>query len=152
MQQTLRPPHLVLNGAEDRTAHNLATRFKFTEKLTGNLGEYLYEHIENYLDAANDYKLDNLRKLLFFQNIFDGEAKKFYRQNVMGTSQPFIEACTKTKQEYNTITRQNTVRKYLQSLRLNSIVRAENCTITKAIEELQKVITNLAPLEPPTHC
>lgn len=130
------PPHLVYSGAEDKIARNIATRFKSTKKFTGELGDDINEHIGNYLDAANDYKLENLRKLQYFHNIFDGEAKRFYRQNVMGVSQLFIEACTKKGQKYNTITRQNRVRKRLQSLRLSSIVRAKSCTTTEALQEL----------------
>lgn len=103
------PPHYMRNGIDDKVAHNIATRFKSIEKFSGKLGEDVNEHIENYLDAANVYGLENAKKLQFFHNIFEGEARRFYRQNVMGISQSFVEACTRMREEYNSITRQNRV-------------------------------------------
>ena len=41
-----------------RAAHNIALRFKNQDKFTGKLSEDLTEHINNYIDAAQDYNLD----------------------------------------------------------------------------------------------
>ena len=67
------------HDSEARAAHNMALRVKNQDTFTGKLGEDLTEHINNYIDAAQDYNLDQTNKLAF-HNIFDGEAKKFYRE------------------------------------------------------------------------
>ena len=69
-------------GSEARTAHNMALLFKNQDKLTGKLGEDLTEHINNYNDAAQDYSLDQTNKLAFLYNIFDREARRFYREKM----------------------------------------------------------------------
>ena len=59
------PAQGYLSGGRDfepRTAHNMALRFKNHEKLTGKLSEDLPEHINNYIDAAQDYSLDQTNK------------------------------------------------------------------------------------------
>ena len=78
---------------EARAAHNMALRFKNQDKFTGKLGEDLTEHINSYIDAAQDYNLDQTNKLAFFHNIFDGEATRFYREKVRDGCGNFGEAC-----------------------------------------------------------
>ena len=60
---------------ESRAGQKMALRFKNQDKVTEKLGEDLTEHVNNYIDAAQDYNLDQTNKLAFFHNIFDGEAK-----------------------------------------------------------------------------
>ena len=43
---------------EPRTAYKMAFRFKNHDKCTGKLGEDLTEQIKNYIDAAQDYGID----------------------------------------------------------------------------------------------
>lgn len=50
------PSSLAQSDKEDRVAHNIVTRFKSIEKFTAELGKDICEHMENYLDAANDYR------------------------------------------------------------------------------------------------
>lgn len=76
-------PQLVQHGAEDEVTRKIATRFKSTGKSRRKLGEDITEDIENYLDVASGYILHNLRKLQFFHNIFDGDAKRYCRRVVM---------------------------------------------------------------------
>ena len=53
---------------------------------------------------------------------------------------------------FNSITRQNRVRKYIQGLRLTAITRERSCTVTEALEELRQTITKFAPQGPRNHC
>jgi len=129
----------------------MAIRFKSTEKFSGKLGESITEHINNYLEVANEYGLDHGEKFLFFYHIFDGEAKRFYRIKVLVIVDDFASACQMMQEEFNNITRQNRVRKYLQSLRLNSIIKSRNCSIAEALEELRETITRYSPQGPMTH-
>ena len=53
--------------------------------------------------------------------------------------------------EYNSITLQNRIRKYLQSLRIQSLMHAKKLNTAEALEELREIITRFAPQGPRTH-
>jgi hypothetical protein len=134
-----------------KIAHSMATRFKIEQKFTGKLGEDLTEYISNYMDAANDYNLTNQQKMDFMHHLLDGEAKRFYREKVLSSCTNFAEATAMMQAEFNSLTRQNRVRKHLQKLRLVTIVKKRNCTATEGLEELREIITKLTPQGPRTH-
>ena len=137
--------------SEARAAHSTALRFKNQDKFTGKLGEDLTEHINNYIDAAQDYNLDQTNKLAFFHNIFDGEPKRFYREEVGNRCGNFGQACQVMQDEYNSITQQKRIRKYLQSLWIQSLMHAKKLNTAEALEELREIITRFAPQGPRTH-
>ena len=143
------PPDRRDSGS--RIAHNMALRFKNRDKFTGKLGKDLTEHINNYIDASQDYCLDQGNKFVFFQNIFEGEAKRFYREKVQERCGNFGQACQIMQDEYKNITRQNRFRKYLQSLRIQSLMNMKKLNTTEALEEFREIITRLAPQGPRTH-
>jgi hypothetical protein len=78
----------------------------------------------------------------FMHHLLDGEAKRFYRENVLSSCTNFAEATAVMLAELNCLTRQNRVCKHLQKLRLVTIVKKKNCTVTEGLEELRKIITN----------
>ena len=129
----------------------MALRFKNRDKFTGKLGEDLTEHINNYIDASQDYCLDQDNKFAFFHNIFEGEAKRFYREKVRERCGNFEQACQIMQDEYNNITRQNRIRKYLQSLRIQSLMNTKKLNTAEALEELRENIPRFAPQGPRTH-
>ena len=101
------PVHSYSLGRRDseaRAAHNMALRFKNQDKFAGKLGEDLPEHINNYIDAAQDYNLDQTNKLASFHNAFDRGAKRFYREKVRDRCRIFSEACQVMQHEYNSRT------------------------------------------------
>ena len=65
-----------------RIAYSIALRFRSDDKFSGKLGEDLSEAINLYLDAANDYELNHEHRLKYFHNIYEGEARRFYRLKV----------------------------------------------------------------------
>ena len=134
-----------------RIAHSIALRFRSDDKFSGKLGKDLNEAINLYLDAANDYELNQEQRLKYFHNIFEGEARRFYRLKVSKRVPTFAEACVKMRSEFNSITRQNRVRKYLQGLRLSAIMRERSCSVTEALEELRETITKFAQQGPRNH-
>jgi hypothetical protein len=134
-----------------KIAHSMATRFKIEQKFTGKLGEDLTEYISNYMDATNDYNLTNQQKMDFMHHLLDGEAKRFYREEVLSSCTNFAEATAMMQAEFNSLTRQNVVRKHLHKLRLVTIVKKRNCTVTEGLEELREIITKLTPQGPRTH-
>ena len=79
---------------------------------------------------------------------FEGEARRFYRLKVRKRVPTFAEACVKMRTEFNSITRQNRVRKYLQGLRLTAVMRERSCSVTEALEELRETITKFAQQGP----
>jgi hypothetical protein len=84
-------------------------------------------------------------------HLLDGEAKRFYREEVLSSCTNFAEATAMMQAEFNSSTRQNLVRKHLHKLRLVTIVKKRNCTATEGLEELREIITKLTPRGPRTH-
>lgn len=123
-----------IRDLESKIAHNVALRFKNQEKFTGKLGEDLTENISNCIDAAQDYKLDQTNKLAFFHNIFDGKAKRFYREKAKGRCGTFEQASQILQDEYNSVTKQNRIRHYLQSLRIRTLMHTERITTAESLE------------------
>lgn len=138
-------------GMDSKIAHNIASRFKREERYSGKIGEDINEVIDNYCDAADDYNLNEDQKLRYFHNVFDGEAKRFYRTSIAGSEGSFDSAVRRMLQEFNSITRQNRVRKLLQNLRLSQILKTKNCSVSEALEELRETITRYTPQGPQTH-
>lgn len=134
-----------------KIAHNMAVRFKKDDKFSGKIGEDVNEYIFNYKEAAIDYELSTDQMLKYFHNLFDGEAKSFYRHHVQTYCTSFEEASTKIQLEFNSIARQNRVRKYLQSLSLTSIMEEKSCSVAEGLEKLREVITKFTPQGPRTH-
>ena len=134
-----------------RIAHSIALRFRNDDKFSGKLGEDLNEAINLYLDAANDYELNQEQRLKYFHTIFEGEARRFYRLKVSKRVPTFSEACVKMRTEFKRITRQNRVRKYLQGLRLTAVMRERSCSVTEALEELRETITKFSQQGPRNH-
>ena len=66
-----------------KLAHNVASHFKREDRYTGKIGEEINEFINNYCDAVSDYGLSTEQMLKYFPNVFDREAKRFFRSNVI---------------------------------------------------------------------
>jgi hypothetical protein len=92
------------------------TRFKAEQKFTGKFGEDLAEYISNYMDAANDYNLSTKQRLECMNHLLDGEAKRFYREKILSSCATFAEATSMMQEEFNSLTKQNRVRKHLQKV------------------------------------
>jgi hypothetical protein len=86
------------------------------------------------MDAANDYNLSAKQKLDYMHHVLDGEEKWFYREKILSSCATFAEASSMMQEEFNSLTRQNRVRKHLQKLRLSTIVGNRRCTVTEALE------------------
>ena len=69
--------------------------------------------------------------LKYFHNVFDGEAKRFFRSNVVNHANTFENACQLMQNEFNSITRQNRVRKLLQNLCLTQVMSTKNALCLK---------------------
>lgn len=117
-----------------KVAHNLATRFKFTDKFFGKLGEEISKSINRYMDAANDYDIIGDHKLKYFHNIFDGEARQFYHAKVDGIADTFGFVGHLMRPEFNSITRQKRVRQCLQNLPLAPFMAKQKCSFTEGLE------------------
>ena len=114
----------------------MVSRFKSGDRFSGKTSQYLQECIQNYLDACSDYDLNNEQKLRFFHNICDGEAKRFFRENIDRKTASFGDACAILRTEFHGASRQNRVRKLLQNLRLESIMQTKHCSIPGALEKI----------------
>ena len=134
-----------------KIAHNISSRFKKDDRYTGKIGEDIQEAINNYRDCAEDFHLGDEQMLRFFHNIFDGEAKRFYRSHVIQRATDFNSAASLMVKEFNSLTRQNRVRKLLQNLRLSRIIDTKRIPVSEALEELRETITKYTPQGPPTH-
>jgi hypothetical protein len=134
-----------------RLATNIALRFKNEEhKYSGTLAENYLEYLNNYLDAAKQYRLNEGQKLEFFIEIFTGEAKRHYRNYVDGIADTFAEANRMMQAEFSSKTRQNRVKKQLDALRVSKLV-AKGKPIAEALEFVREEITKKSDQGPPTH-
>lgn len=137
------------NGEDERKiAHSIAQRFKRDERFTGKLGEDINEFLSNYNEAALDYNLSQSQKFRYVHNLFDGEAKRFFRDQVFPQCDNYPSAAAQMIAEYNNITRQNRVRQYLQGISLTSIMEKESCDTSDGLEKLRNIITRFAPQGP----
>ena len=156
-----RPPHPTpspspspnnIEEKERKLAHNISQRFKnVDDRFQGKSGEDIEEYFKNYETAIIDYKIDDTLKLQYLHNLFDDEAKRFYRDNVYQTSATYGEAKMKMVAQYNNVTTQNRMRQYLQNLKLSSVMEKENCDVTAGLENLRTQINKFTPLGPPNY-
>jgi hypothetical protein len=131
-----------------RIAHNMATRFKVANKFSGKLDGNLTEYLNNYMDACNDYNLSVQHRFDYKHHLLEGEAKRFFRANVISSCMSYSEASSLMQNEFNGITRQNRVRKHLQKLRLGEVMSRNKCSVAEGLEEIHEVITKLTPQVP----
>jgi hypothetical protein len=113
-----------------RLATNIALRFKNEAHIySGTLAENYLEYLNNYLDAAKQYRLNEGQKMEFFIEIFTGEAKRHDRNYVDGIADTFAEANRMMQAEFSSKTRQNRVKIQLDALRVpkNSSKRKTDC-------------------------
>jgi hypothetical protein len=76
-----------------RMAHKMATRFKMAdEKFSGKLDENSTEYLNNYMDTSNNYGLTSQKQFNYLHHLFDGEAKRSFRSNVISSCNSFSEA------------------------------------------------------------
>lgn len=129
-------------------AHNISQRFQKEGKFSGKLRENLNECLANYDEACADYGLNEEQKLKFVHNLFDGEAKQFFRNYVQPSSTRYQVVAQKMIAELNNITRQNRVRLYLQGLKLPAVIQKENCDVTDSLGKFRTTITRYAPQGP----
>lgn len=130
---------------ERKAAHNISQRFKKEERITGKLGESVHESLANYVEACEAYGLNEAQKLQYLHNLFDGEAKQFFRAYVQNMSNCNQIAAQKMILELNNITRQNRVRKYLQGLEIQSIMQKEKCNVNDGLEKIRNIISRYSP-------
>lgn len=98
-----------------------------------------------------DYDLSPAQKLKYLHILFIGEANIFYRNYVQSVSSSFQEACASVQNEFNSIARQNRIRKYLQTLSIGSIMKTKSCSVEEALEHLLETRTNFTPQGPSNH-
>lgn len=137
---------------ERKVAYNISQKYKSKEdKYSAKIGEDLEELFENYEQTCEDYKLTDKHKHQYVHNLFEGEAKVFFKQNVYPNVRNYEQVKQEMLQEFNNATRQNRVRQYLLSLTLNTIMKDKSCNVSAGLEHLRNIITKFAPQGPPSH-
>ena len=127
----------------------MSQRFKCkSEKFSGKIGDNIEEFFQNYDIAVTDYSLSEEQKKKYLHNLFDEEAKRFYRSIHNLNDLQFDQIKSKMVNEYNNITRQNRVRQYLQGLKLSEIIQKESCDISTGLERIREIITKYTPNGP----
>jgi hypothetical protein len=113
----------------------MSIRFQKPEnKFDGSLGQDHSEFVFNYIDAANEYNLDDGLKYPY--HLFSGETKQYHRQHVEGISTTFSEANAICLKQFNSPTRQNRAKKYLNRLRVSELAMMENNTVAASLEKI----------------
>lgn len=83
--------------------------------------------------------------------LFDGEAKRFYRDQEYEIFLIYEEVKSKMIKQCNNDTTQNRMHQYLQNLSINTLMKKENFYITTGIEHLRYSINKYTPLRTPSH-
>ena len=91
------------------------------------------------------------QKLKFLHYLFEGEAKTFHECLDDSEKNTFEKAKHRINKQFDTNTKQNSVRQYLQSLTLTDIVTKKSCTVNEGLEELRTTIYKFAPEGPLAH-
>jgi hypothetical protein len=126
----------------------MAMRFKDdTKKISGALGECWSEFISEYLNAAEDYKLNPFQKLQYFHHLLRDNAKGLYTRHIQGNVGSFREASNLMEQECNSISRRNIISNHFKSLRITQYI-SSHCNTSDALEKLHAEISKLAPQGP----
>ena len=76
---------------------------------------------------------------------------KDYGTSIAGTQASFDSAVQRMLQTFNSIIRQNRVRKLPQKLRLSQILKTKNWSVSEGLQELRETITRYTPQGPKTH-
>lgn len=129
----------------------MSQRFKNTEnRFSGNTGEDVEECFKKYETSSNDYKLTPALQLQYLNNLFNGDAKLYFRDKVT----PIAALCDVIKQiimeHYNNATVQHRTRQYLQSITLSFVMEKENCLVNVGLEKVQDIINKFTPLGQPS--
>lgn len=96
----------------------------------GTPREDIDEFFKTYETTTVYYNLDNLLRLQYLHNLFDGKVKRFYRDQVYENELTYEDSKSKMIDQYNNATTQNLMRQYLQNLNFKSSMEKENCEIT----------------------
>lgn len=137
---------------EKKLASNILQRFKKIEIFSGNIGEHNHDYLNNYEKTCSNYVFSEEQIFCFSHNIFDAEAKQFYRDTIVSTSSTYDDAKQLFISKYRNITKQNRIRRYLQNLTLKNVMDKKSCDFSEALEELRNKITKLAPQRFLSYC
>ena len=139
------------NDDDRRVAHNMSQRFKHSDdKFSAQTGQKIEEFFTNYEIAANDYKLTEEQKLKFLHNLFGGQARRYYTDQA-SLERTYIGAKCVMLDEFNSRTKQESTRLYLQSLTLKKVMEKHSIDEPKALERIWEEITQYAPSCPPEY-
>lgn len=139
------------SGNTEQVAHRIAMRFKDdSAKFSGSIGECWGEFVAEYQQVARDYNLTESHKKQFLHNLVRGDAKRFYLNQVQTYTTTFAASVQMVESEYNSVVRQNRVKNYLNSLRLNKFI-VEGADELSALEKVYKLIIKLSPQVPQSH-
>ena len=119
--------------SDQKRARNIASRFKREGRYTVKICEDINEGLNNYCEAASEYELSTEQMLKYFHNMFDGEAKRFFRSNVVNNANTLETACQLMQNEFNSITRQNRMRRILQNLRLTQVMSTKKYSVSEGL-------------------
>jgi len=119
-------------------------------KFSGEIGQSWNEAVANYQQVAKDYELTDRQKLQYIHYMLDGDAKRYYYDSVEPQAGTFNHAIMLIGNEYNSMVRQNRVKNVLSTLRLQQHI-GEDGDEGKALANIYRIITKLAPQVPQSH-
>lgn len=86
----------TIDRNDDRKlAHDSPSCFKRHDKFSGQIGETINIFLAIYMEAVNDYDLNQSQKPSYFRKLFNGGARQFFRTCVLLVFTSFVETCTK---------------------------------------------------------
>lgn len=128
--------------------HQLGSRYREgTKKFAGADGEAFYEHVSKYQQVMRSMGATHDQKLEPMYHILEGEAKRYFDEQVEGQVATFAEAVSLISERFNPEVTQTQTRNELSLLRFNAYVK-QGMTEEKSLKEPHTVIAKNAPLLP----
>lgn len=89
----------------------ISSNLKKGERFTGQIRGDINKFIANHIDTCNDLKAKAEKRLKYFHNQFDKDAKRFHCKAVQVSAVTFSETCDLIPKKYNLSIRQHRIRK-----------------------------------------
>ena len=136
--------NMAVSATESRQAREISGRFKDrAAKFTGRTDQLFTDYKTQYDLVTRDFGVSASQKMLLLQNLLDGEAMRFYLDEVMRTTVSYDTACAKIERRFLTAVHQGRAANYHQNLRMSDFIK-EDVSEAEALEKVFTIIARVA--------
>lgn len=123
----------------------MSQSFKMNEIFSGKLCVHVHAYLNNYEEACSNYFFSEEQKFSSLHNLFDGEAKQYYRDTTVGTCSMYDDFKQLLISKYSNATKKEKIGQYFQKLSLRIVMDKKICDVIEALEDFRNTIAKFAP-------